>query len=299
MGTYTVKGGDTLWGLSRKFGIPLQELMRQLPRGTNPERMQIGLKLEGNNFPPEQERPSDRYAGLAREPMSSLDRYQNWDNGRSINQRFADPTGRPPANYPNYRYVDKRPPDFSMLQSPQQAEIPRGIPRGLMDIPAPREGPQMRGPRPGDMSEAQMRQRGQQFQQGLNEVGMGPIGMVAPMGPAREGVAAAGAMGRGMGNSLQGMYGQAKRFLDPDKEARDFANGMFSRGPGSPPSPYRSQMDSRGSQPLTQRQQEIRGQMDRERYGERGNTFNPEEEFLAQIPQGPGMTLGNLQNYYR
>lgn len=44
---YTVQKGDTLWDLSRKHGIPLQDLMRQMPESVrrDPRTLQPGMNL--------------------------------------------------------------------------------------------------------------------------------------------------------------------------------------------------------------------------------------------------------------
>jgi|694.fasta_scaffold13863_6 hypothetical protein len=44
---YTVKQGDTLWDLSRKSGVPLQELLRQVPESVrkDPRKLMPGMQL--------------------------------------------------------------------------------------------------------------------------------------------------------------------------------------------------------------------------------------------------------------
>lgn len=71
--SYTVQEGDTLWALSRKLGVPLQDLLRQLPEAVqrDPRKLQIGMELANVNRPnmmqtPEisqaQQRPPMTYA---------------------------------------------------------------------------------------------------------------------------------------------------------------------------------------------------------------------------------------------
>ncbi len=44
-GTYVVRNGDTLWSISRKFGITLEALQEANPEVTDPKKLRIGQKL--------------------------------------------------------------------------------------------------------------------------------------------------------------------------------------------------------------------------------------------------------------
>ena len=44
MSTYTIKTGDTLWGISQQYGIPLDKILAANP-GIVPEKLQIGQRI--------------------------------------------------------------------------------------------------------------------------------------------------------------------------------------------------------------------------------------------------------------
>ncbi|WP_067931992.1 3D domain-containing protein [Alicyclobacillus kakegawensis] len=53
-GTYTVKAGDTLWGISQQLGVPLKDLIAE-NHITNPRSLQIGEKLSYQVWQPSPE----------------------------------------------------------------------------------------------------------------------------------------------------------------------------------------------------------------------------------------------------
>lgn len=67
---YTVKRGDTLWGLSQAYGVPLQELLYQVPEDVrkDPRKLMPGMQL---NVPgaesPQAQRPQPRAQAYNRE----------------------------------------------------------------------------------------------------------------------------------------------------------------------------------------------------------------------------------------
>lgn len=97
--SYAVQERDTLWELSRKHKIPIQDLLRQLPEAVqrDPRKLQIGMTLQHPNLPNTAQKPALQGRPVPpRTPAS----YQMMSDGQKYDVYKSPDKSIPTPSYP-------------------------------------------------------------------------------------------------------------------------------------------------------------------------------------------------------